>query len=127
MEQFGVSRPTLREAFRILEAESLIGVRRGSRGWAQVLEPDPSIATRHVGLLLQLQGATIKDVYDDRMATAPVCAGLLARSRTTQDLADLPEATDTVPQTVAAAPAATPSAVRGAHRSRAHDREGQSV
>ena len=31
MEQFGVSRPTLREAFRILEAESLISVRRGLR------------------------------------------------------------------------------------------------
>ena len=32
MEQFGVSRPTLREAFRILESEPLISVRRGSRG-----------------------------------------------------------------------------------------------
>src|SRR3546814_9766997 len=56
MEQFGVSRPTLREAFRILEAESLIGVRRGSRGGAQVLEPDPSIAASTAGLQLQMQG-----------------------------------------------------------------------
>ena len=32
MEQFGVSRPTLREAFRILESEALISVRRGARG-----------------------------------------------------------------------------------------------
>ena len=30
MEQFSVSRPTLREAFHILEAETLISVRRGS-------------------------------------------------------------------------------------------------
>jgi len=29
MEQYGVSRPTLREAFRILESETLISVRSG--------------------------------------------------------------------------------------------------
>lgn len=89
MEQFGVSRPTLREAFRILETESLIGVRRGSRGGAQVLEPDPTVAARHVGLLLQMQGTTIQDVYEARMVTEPACAGLLAKVRTEQDLADL--------------------------------------
>jgi len=89
MEQFGVSRPTLREAFRILEAESLIGVRRGSRGGAQVLEPDPTVAARHVGLLLQMQGTTIQDVYEARIVTEPACAGMLATVRTEQDLADL--------------------------------------
>ena len=31
MEQFAVSRPTLREAFRVLESEALISVRRGAR------------------------------------------------------------------------------------------------
>ena len=32
MEHFGVLRPTLREAFRVLESEALISVRRGARG-----------------------------------------------------------------------------------------------
>ncbi|MGY3555423.1 FadR/GntR family transcriptional regulator [Williamsia sp. R60] len=89
MEQFSVSRPTLREAFRILETESLIGVRRGARGGARILEPDPMVAARHVGLLLQLQGTTIQDVYEARVVTEPPCARLLAKARTNQDLADM--------------------------------------
>ncbi|HEY2312846.1 MAG TPA: FCD domain-containing protein [Streptosporangiaceae bacterium] len=89
MAQFGVSRPTIREAFRILETERLIAVRPGSRGGAQVVAPDPTAAARYVGLLLQLQGATIADVYEARKVAEPACAGMLARCRTEQDLADL--------------------------------------
>ena len=89
MVQFGVSRPTLREAFRILEAEDLISVKRGSRGGARVTQPSLSVAARYVGLLLQVQGTTIADVYEARMVLEPACARLLARRRTRQDLADL--------------------------------------
>lgn len=89
MEQYGVSRPTLREAFRILEVESLISVRRGSRGGAQVMTPDPAVTTRAVGLLLQINGTTIGDVYQARMVAEPACARLLAKRRTKQDLEDL--------------------------------------
>jgi GntR family transcriptional regulator, transcriptional repressor for pyruvate dehydrogenase complex len=87
--QFGVSRPTLREAFRILEAENLISVKRGSRGGARVTQPSLSVAARYVGLLLQVQGTTIADVYEARMVLEPACARLLAQHRTRQDLADL--------------------------------------
>lgn len=89
MEQFGVSRPTLREAFRILETENLITVRRGARGGAQVTMPNASVAARSVGVLLQVQGTTIEDVYEARMVSEPECAALLAKRRTKQDLADL--------------------------------------
>jgi GntR family transcriptional regulator, transcriptional repressor for pyruvate dehydrogenase complex len=89
MTQFGVSRPTIREAFRILETEGLIVVRPGSRGGAQVVAPDQTAAARHVGLLLQLRGATIDDVYEARKIAEPACAALLARHRTGQDIADL--------------------------------------
>ncbi len=108
MEQFGVSRPTLREAYRILEAESLIGVRRGARGGAQVLEPDPIIAARHVALLLQLQGTTIQDVYEARLVGEPACARLLAARRTQQDIDDLREVSNHLGLLLEASAADTP-------------------
>jgi GntR family transcriptional repressor for pyruvate dehydrogenase complex len=89
MGQFGVSRPTIREAFRILETERLIVVRPGSRGGAQVAAPDPTVAARYVGLLLQLAGATIDDVYEARKVAEPACARMLAQCRTERDIADL--------------------------------------
>ncbi|MGD0698719.1 MAG: GntR family transcriptional regulator [Trebonia sp.] len=89
MEQFAVSRPTIREAFRILETERLILIRPGSRGGARVIAPDVSVAARYCGLLLQLRGTTLADVYEARKIAEPACAGLLARRRTEQDLADL--------------------------------------
>lgn len=102
MEQYGVSRPTLREAFRILEAETLISVRRGSRGGAQVMLPDVSVAGRYVGLLLQIQGTTIDDVYRARMISEPACAGLLAKRRTEEDLSDLTNIVDKLKSEVSA-------------------------
>jgi GntR family transcriptional regulator, transcriptional repressor for pyruvate dehydrogenase complex len=102
MEQFGVSRPTLREAFRILEAETLISVRRGSRGGARVVSPDASVAARYVGLLLQMQGATINDVYEARMISEPPCARLLAENRTDEDLEKLTQVVDALKAEIAA-------------------------
>jgi DNA-binding FadR family transcriptional regulator len=102
MEQYGVSRPTLREAFRILETETLISVRRGSRGGAQVVAPDASVAARYVGLLLQMQGVTINDVYEARMISEPPCARLLALHRTDEDIEKLTQIVDELKAEVAA-------------------------
>ncbi|MFG1923403.1 FadR/GntR family transcriptional regulator [Cryptosporangium sp. NPDC048952] len=108
LTQFGVSRPTLREAFRILEAETLINVRRGVRGGAQVTVPDPAVAARTVGLLLQMQGTTINDVYQARMVSEPPCARLLAENRTQQDLDDLNAVVDQLKAEIAARKPGTP-------------------
>src|SRR6202012_6259409 len=59
MEQYGVSRPTLREAFRILESETLISVRSGGHGGARVVAPEVSVAAGRVGPLLPMQGAPL--------------------------------------------------------------------
>jgi DNA-binding FadR family transcriptional regulator len=94
MEEFGVSRPTLREAFRILEAEGAITVRRGVRGGARVQAPDINVAARQVGLLLQYRGALLSDVYEVRAVLEPAAARMAAMRRTSADLVRLQEAVD---------------------------------
>ncbi|EUA51573.1 bacterial regulatory s, gntR family protein [Mycobacterium xenopi 3993] len=82
MAHFRVSRPTLREAVRILESERLIEVRRGSRTGARVRIPGPEIVARPAGLLLELSGATLADVMTARIAIEPAAAKLLAETGT---------------------------------------------
>ncbi|MCX4706226.1 FadR/GntR family transcriptional regulator [Streptomyces sp. NBC_01373] len=86
MAEFAVSRPTLREAFRVLESESLISVRRGARGGARVQIPEGTVAARYAGVVLEYRGTTLKDVYDARTVIEAPCAGLLAERRTDEDL-----------------------------------------
>lgn len=78
MERFGVSRPTLREAFRLLEAHTLIEIRRGPPGGARVRAPGPDAAAPIFGLLLTMAGTTVRDVYDARMIIEPAAARKLA-------------------------------------------------
>lgn len=81
VERFGVSRPTLREAVRILESEGLISISRGSRGGAKIHSPDAAVAARYFGLILQSRGVTIADVYRARMVIEPPAAEIVARER----------------------------------------------
>jgi DNA-binding FadR family transcriptional regulator len=86
MTQFGVSRPTLREAFRILETDGLILVRRGAGGGARVHLPQDSTAARTFGMLLQIRGASLEEVLLARTIIEPPLAGQLAINRTAADL-----------------------------------------
>ncbi|MEU6185796.1 GntR family transcriptional regulator [Nocardia sp. NPDC047038] len=81
MEHFGVSRPTLREAFRILESESIITVLRGAHGGARVLKLDDAVAARYTGLLLQYKGTPLVDVYRARTELEVAAVGMLGNSR----------------------------------------------
>jgi GntR family transcriptional repressor for pyruvate dehydrogenase complex len=71
ISQFQISRPTLREALRILEADALVTVRRGSRGGPVVHLPGPDIAARHFGLVLQAQDTSLADVFRARQLIEP--------------------------------------------------------
>lgn len=89
MAQFGVSRPTLREAFRILESEQLIRVLRGARGGARVLKPDPAVAARYTGVLLQSAGTPLVDVYRARASLEESAIGMAAGRRLAANVKEL--------------------------------------
>jgi DNA-binding FadR family transcriptional regulator len=89
--RFGVSRPTLREAFRILESEGLISVRQGSRRGVEVLAPSTGGVTRVAGQTLQATGATIGDLYEAMLGFEPLAARLLAERRGRREIAALRE------------------------------------
>ncbi len=89
LERFHVSRPTLREAFRVLESESLLTVRRGAHGGARVQVPNLDVAARYAGFILQHRGTTLDDVFQARMLIEPPVVGLLAQRRTDDDVARL--------------------------------------
>lgn len=94
VRRFGVSRPTLREAFRILESESLIVVRRGSGGGVIVSTPEVSVVARNFGLLLQTSGATLADVYEARKVLEPAAVRLLTNRRAPENIANLYESAE---------------------------------
>ena len=91
MAHFNVSRPTLREAVRVLESERLVEVRRGSRTGARVRVPGPEIVARPAGLLLELSGATVADVLVARTGIEPMAVRLLAETATPAALDELAE------------------------------------
>jgi DNA-binding FadR family transcriptional regulator len=88
MEEFAISRPTLREAFRVLESEGLITVRRGARGGARVQVPSTDVAARYAGLVLQHRGTTVSDVLDARVIVEAPAARMLAERRNRASIAD---------------------------------------
>jgi GntR family transcriptional repressor for pyruvate dehydrogenase complex len=92
--RFGVSRPTLREAFRILESESLISVRRGAHGGALVRVPNTDVAARYTAFVLEHRGTTLADLYEAQIVIEPAAVGLLAAKRTDDNLAALRRALD---------------------------------
>jgi DNA-binding FadR family transcriptional regulator len=81
VERFGVSRPSLREALRILEAEGLISVVRGVRGGVVVRQPDERITARNAALVLQFRNTTLADVHDARSIIEPATARMVATSK----------------------------------------------
>jgi GntR family transcriptional regulator, transcriptional repressor for pyruvate dehydrogenase complex len=81
VERFGVSRPSLREALRILEAEGLVTVVRGVRGGVVVHEPNGTMTARTAALVLQARNVALADVFQARTIIEPIAARTVATMR----------------------------------------------
>lgn len=75
-ETFGVSRPVVREALKLLNARGLITSRNGEGSF--VCQPDYSMITDTVNRIVQLQNIDMKNVFEVRLTLESQAARLCA-------------------------------------------------
>lgn len=84
---FGVSRSTLREAIRILEAEGMVTVQRGTTGGTFVAAPEVGKVGFGLSALIRFHQATIEDFTEFRQSFEAETAYWAAK-RATQEQSD---------------------------------------
>jgi DNA-binding FadR family transcriptional regulator len=80
LQEFPVSKPSIREAMRILETEGLISVRRGNVGGAVIHTPKPNTAGYILGMVLQMRRTRVTDLAEALAEFEPACAAKAAES-----------------------------------------------
>lgn len=93
---FGVSRPTLREAIRLLEAEGIVEVRRGVNGGTYVAEPKPDQVGRALETLIRFRGVTVGELAEFRENFESETAYLAAERATPEQIDRLLEIAERV-------------------------------
>jgi GntR family transcriptional repressor for pyruvate dehydrogenase complex len=88
-KQLGVSRVSVRDALRMLEAYGLIEVRVGARGGAFVTAPAPNLVGEGMAHMLLLASVAPSDVTELRLIFELALLPLACERRTDEDLEDL--------------------------------------
>ena len=88
-ERFGVSRVTVREALRVLEAGGLVEIRVGARGGAFVTKPSSERIGVGLAELMTLTPMTAGDVTEARMVFELGILPLVVERATEEDITDL--------------------------------------
>src|SRR3954452_753042 len=87
--EFGVGRPTLREALRSLEAVGLIEVRPGKGGGSYAVTPSEAIVGEALAALVNLRGASLEDLAEFRVDFEGENAAWAARRADASDIGAL--------------------------------------
>lgn len=85
LERFGVSRPTLRQAAKMVERDRLISIRRGTKGGYFAERPDARDAIQSLARFLRMRGASLGDVIQVTRPVSEEAAVAAARLRTDED------------------------------------------
>lgn len=100
-ERFGVSRVTVREALRVLEASGLVEIRVGAHGGAFVTQPSHERVGANILDLLTLSSVSASEVTEVRMVLEVGMIGLIGDNVDDEDIAALHEICDRQEETLA--------------------------
>jgi DNA-binding FadR family transcriptional regulator len=78
IEQYGVSRESIREALRLLETQGIVAIRRGPGGGPVVGRAESSNLARTMSLYFHLVGATYEELFEAWHSMEPMAAELAA-------------------------------------------------
>jgi GntR family transcriptional regulator, transcriptional repressor for pyruvate dehydrogenase complex len=102
--QTGLSRGSVREALRILEAEGLVSTRPGRLGGSVARQPGDESLAKYISLFVHGRGITLLSLLQTREAVEPSLAALAAQNRTPEELQQLNEITERVENAYADTP-----------------------
>lgn len=74
----GLSRATVREALRLLDADGLIEVKRGPGGGITVRHPDPSTLSHSLVTMVALADVPLRELFEFRLVVEPAAAAAAA-------------------------------------------------
>ncbi len=85
----GLSRASVRDALRVLEADGLIATKVGRAGGSMITLPERANVARSVELFVRTHGIRLESLLECRVAVEPALAGLAAKRRTAEQLQEI--------------------------------------